>query len=175
MKKIITTVLALCLVFTMAVPAFADSGSITTAGGSSSVPVTLTTSAATFSVTVPTGFPISVSSDGTVTCASNLKIVNNSKGQIKVSSVAIEGKNSWTLVDFTTDFSKKAANTKEFGFKLEGKNVPSSGTADISSFAAIDGNGGEMALTYDANIAVQATELVDAKIADAVFTIGWNN
>lgn len=172
MKKLMAAVLALTMIAAMAVPACADN-TISTAGGTSTVPVTLTTTAATFSVTVPTAFPISVAADGDVTCADNLMITNNSNGQIKVSGVQLTGKNGWSLVDFTTDFAKKAANTKEFGFKLQGINVPSSGRADISSFTAIDGNT-SLDVIYDATVAVQASALTDSEIASVVFTIGWN-
>ena len=104
MKKILAAILALTMVFTLGVTAFADN-SISTAGGTSSVPVKLTTSAAVFSVTVPTAFPVNVASDGTVTVADNLEITNNSKGQIKVTGVTVTGKNGWSLVAFDKDFT----------------------------------------------------------------------
>ena len=175
MKKILTALLALTMVFALSVPAFADGGTISTAGGTSSVPVTLTTAGASFSVTVPTAFPVNVAANGTVTVADNLKIVNNSKGQIKVTSVVLNGANSWSVVDYATDFSKQKADTKAFGFKLQGKNVAAGGVADISGFTAVDGNGGELPISYDANIAVQSSAMTDATIASAVFTIGWNS
>lgn len=173
MKKLMALVLVLTLITAMAVPACADN-TIETSGGTSTVPVTLSTTAATFSVTVPTAFPVNVGADGTVTVADNLKITNNSNGQIKVSSVEISGKNGWSLVDFGTDFTKKPTDTKQFGFKLMGKNVPVGGSADMSVFTAIDGKT-SLGISYDSTVAVQSSAHSGTEIASVIFTIGWAN
>ena len=182
MKKFLSGLLAVAMIASLAVTACADSEGITqtVAGDTSTVPVKLTTTAATFSVTVPTQFPVNVASDGTVTCADNLKIVNHSKGQIKVTSVKVSGQNDWKLVDYTTDFTKKAADTKEFGFQIMGDNVPTSGDAVLTHFTVINGaenttEGTSLNIPYKATIAVQSTAISEAEIATVVFTIGWNN
>ena len=99
MKKIISSLLVLCLCLSVAVPAFATD--LTTAGGNSSVPVTLTSTAATFSVTVPTALPITVAADGSVTTADDVKIINNSPGAVKVTNMTISS-DDWTEVNYDT-------------------------------------------------------------------------
>ena len=52
------------------------------------------------SVTVPTVLPIAVGTDGTVSTATDAKIVNNSFGAVKVNSVSIEAAQGWSLAAF---------------------------------------------------------------------------
>lgn len=172
MKKLLSVFLALTMILALAVPAFADD--ITTSGGTSTVPITLSAAPAAFSVTVPTSFPVDVQSDGRIIYATSLMLFNNSNGQVKVTSVQVTGKNEWSLVDYSTDFSKLPANTKQFGFTLCGKPVSSTGEADLSGFSVINGNS-SFIIPYEANIAVQSAKLKDVQIADVVFTIAWNS
>jgi hypothetical protein len=139
--------------------------------GQNTVPVTLTATAATFSVTVPTSLPVSLSADGTVTTATNCKITNNSTGQIKVSAVAINDANSWTKVAFSTDFNAIKVNTKQYALKINEKES----TSDIlGTFSAIDGGGASTSITYDAKVVAPSSAISNATIANVVFTIGWN-
>ena len=172
-KKAVSLILALALVMSLGISAFADGGEITEAGGSSSIPVTLTCQAAQFSATVPTAFPLSVDSYGEISYASNLKIVNNTNAQIKVASASVEGSNGWTLNDFTDDYTVIKTNAKKFGFRLQGKNVPVSGTCDVSGFGIIDG-GDELAVTYEAALTNQSAAVSGAEIAKVVITLAWN-
>ena len=59
--------LSAVLAMSIASPALADT--VTTAGANSSVPVQVSSTAPNFNVTVPTGLPVAVAADGTVTCA----------------------------------------------------------------------------------------------------------
>ena len=72
----------------------------TSSGGTGTSSVTLSSTAdgsiggdpaaTKMSVTVPTVLPIAVGTDGTVSTATDAKIVNNSFGAVKVNSVSIE-------------------------------------------------------------------------------------
>ena len=82
-SKIMSGLLVCGLMASLAVPTFA--ADISTSGGSQEVPAVLDAEAATFSVTVPTSLPISVSATGEVTTADDVKIVNNSHGAVDYS------------------------------------------------------------------------------------------
>ena len=109
MKKILSSVLALCLAASMAVPAFADGPSASDetavgADGTGTSRVMLTigdgdnddapgSGNGNFSVTVPTVLPFVVDNDGTVHVATNAKIINKSNGPVEVAGVAATGAN----------------------------------------------------------------------------------
>ena len=105
MKKFLALVLSLCMVFSLA--AVASAAEIDANGGSGSTPVYLSSTAdgsiggdpaaTKMSVTVPTVLPIAVGTDGTVSTATDAKIVNNSFGAVKVNSVSIEAAQGWSL------------------------------------------------------------------------------
>ena len=112
MKKNITRILSLCLVLAMcfSMAAFASAAAVTSDGGSATSSITLSSaadgtlggdSAATaMSVTVPTVLPIAVGTGGTVTTATDAKIINNSFGSVKVNSVTIDAARNWFLTAF---------------------------------------------------------------------------
>ena len=112
MNKNFNRILALCMALVMcfSLTAFASAAEITADGGSATSNVTLSStadgslngdSAATaMSVTVPTVLPIAVGTDGTVTTATDAKIVNNSFGAVKVDSVTIDAARNWYLTAF---------------------------------------------------------------------------
>ena len=151
-RKIIALALALVMaVSTLGVSALA--ADIETAGGTGSVPVTLTVpegGGATFSVTVPTVLAISVNADSTTTCATTAKIVNNSTGSVKVSGIAVAGQNGWETVDFDSMIvANEKINAKRVALQI---NAEKTTGADAISFAganwaAINGLGGELAVS----------------------------
>ena len=172
-SKFVTLMLVLTLCLSLAVPTFADASEIGTAGGTGTSTVTLSAAASTFSVTVPTTLAISVAADGTVTCATEARIVNNSHGQVEVTGVAIAGQNGWTVVDYTGDLSGVAVNTKRLALKLNDKLAVSQVGQIAGTFGVIDGGASSAAITYAANIPAQS-EAVSATAASITFTIGWH-
>ena len=179
-RKIIALALALVMaVSTLGVSALA--ADIETAGGTGSVPVTLTVpegGGATFSVTVPTVLAISVNADSTTTCATTAKIVNNSTGSVKVSGIAVAGQNGWETVDFDSMIvANERINAKRVALQINAEKT--TGADDISfagaNWAAINGLGGELAISYDAKVAPQIAECADQEIVHVVFTIGCND
>lgn len=117
-SKIIALCLALCMMCTFSVTAFA--AEVDTSGGEGSTPVNLTTTndglidtdgdgildapgAVTptkMSVVVPTVLPMAMSEDGVVVTADNCKIINNSYGAVRVKSVTISAASDWNLTKF---------------------------------------------------------------------------
>ena len=117
-KKIVSLVLAICMMASLAIGASA-ANTVDTSGGTGTSSVTLSSTAdgsiggdpaaTKMSVTVPTVLPIAVGTDGTVSTATDAKIVNNSFGAVKVNSVSIEAAQNWHL----TAFGDKATLARE--------------------------------------------------------------
>ena len=108
-KKIISLVLAICMLASLAISASA-ANTVDASGGTGTSSVTLSSTAdgsiggdpaaTKMSVTVPTVLPIAVGTDGTVSTATDAKIVNNSFGAVKVANVSIEAAQGWSLAAF---------------------------------------------------------------------------
>lgn len=171
-SKIISMFLAISMILGCMSCAWA--ADITTSGGSATTPVELTATALTFSVTVPTSLSVNVSANGTVTTATNAKIINNGAGPVKVASVTAEAVSPWTLDawDASDNLSGKKVNTKEFALSIQGAGVKANGScaAEFDSIAAND----EISFTYNAHVAPQATAISGQQMAKVVFTIGWD-
>ena len=95
-KKIISLVLAICMLASLAISASA-ANTVDASGGTGTSSLLRLSSTADgsiggdpaatkMSVTVPTVLPIAVGTDGTVSTATDAKIVNNSFGAVKVNS-----------------------------------------------------------------------------------------
>lgn len=164
---------ALALAFVVgaivSLPAFATD-QVNSPGELSSA-VDLSAEAATFSVAVPTRLTIDIAADGTVTTANNAAIVNNSNGPVKVSAISVQPKNGWALAAWGKDFSGTPTGTKEFTMQLNGENVAENGAVPLDGFPIIHG-GDRLALTYDADAAVQSSS-VSEEIAEVVITVDW--
>ena len=195
MKKIISSVLSLCLAATMAAPAFAAAPSAaaeTPIGsdgtGTSQVMLTIGegdgadtpgSGNGAFSVTVPTVLPFVVDHDGTVHVATNAKITNKSNGPVEVAGVAATGANGWAIAANGTDFSRVPVDSRQFTFTLNGDNFSAAATSVASNLSlgaawtSINGGSGELALPYNGTFAIQSTN-VSAKVADVVFTVQWD-
>lgn len=199
MKKITTTILALAMILSLSVSAFAAAPSaatqttpgITTSGGTDTTEVQLVigtgdgtsdsgSGSGAFSVTVPTVLPFAVANDGTVSVASNAKIINGSNGPVKVTSVTATGANGWAIVANGTNFKTVPMNTKSFTLTLNGDNFPAAATNTASalsltgaSWPSIAGDNGELALIYSGAFASQTSNL-NVKVADVVFTVAWD-
>lgn len=199
MKKITTTILALAMILSLSVSAFAAAPSaatqttpgITTSGGTDTTEVQLVigtgdgtsdsgSGSGAFSVTVPTVLPFAVANDGTVSVASNAKIINGSNGPVKVTSVTATGANGWAIVANGTNFKTVPMNTKSFTLTLNGDNFPAAAANTASalsltgaSWPSIAGDNGELALIYSGALASQTSNL-NVKVADVVFTVAWD-
>ena len=70
-----------------------------------------------FSVTVPATLPLVVDEAGKVYVAS-ASIVNNSTGDVKVSSVSVTSKNGWEFVPYSTNMAKAKVDATQVGFTI---------------------------------------------------------
>lgn len=183
-KKLIALTLAAVLAFAMGISAAAEDGQQVTGegGGEGQVPVELTQSATTFDVTVPTVLPIYVDGNGNVTTAEDVYIVNNGYGMVEVSGLEISGSNGWATVDFGTDMTKVPVNTKQLGMEINGNETTGADVIefDASKFAIMDGigtsteDGNKAEITYDAVVPAASDAIVNAAVANVVFTIEWH-
>ena len=173
-NKVLSLILALVLSVGVAIPVCA--ASITTDGGSSTVPVELTVTTATFSVTVPTALPVTVDGSGVVTTATDAKIVNNSHGAVKVTNMTIEGVGDWVICNYdSTDMTKEKAGAKKIAMMINGDKTTADDTITFTpaNFPKMDGaNAGdtdELGITYSAKLPAQITEITKETIANVVF------
>ena len=128
-KKIISLVLAICMLASLAISASA-ANTVDASGGTGTSSVTLSSTAdgsiggdpaaTKMSVTVPTVLPIAVGTDGTVSTATDAKIVNNSFGAVKVANVSIEAAQGWSLAAFgdKATLAHEKVNANKFGFQI---------------------------------------------------------
>ena len=165
----------------------ANSGTISSPG-TGSTPVTLTAAASTFNVTVPTSIPLVVGADSKVTSPSDVKIINNSAGPVKVTAIAMND-GAWTMTDYNGgDRSKLAAEkvgSNKLGLSLTvGGNTAASSTNGSQS-PAIDstkwritgkntGNN-ELPITVGAIASAVSIKIENAvTAANVVFTVAWD-
>ena len=165
LRKPVTMLLALCMVFTLAVGACADD--ITFSGGSATSPVNLTTTnegigggdggegtttPTRMSVTVPTALPMAMSDDGTVVTASDCKITNNSYGAVRVRSVSISAAAGWNLTAFGDKSSlageKVDSNKLGFAMSIGGGAQAALAEAGIQLFGGVTGAADEAVADY---------------------------
>ena len=203
MKKNFTRILSLCMALVMcfSLTAFASAAEVTSDGGSATSSVTLSStadgslngdSAATaMSVTVPTVLPIAVGTDGTVTTATDAKIINNSYGSVKVNSVTIDAARNWYLTAFgdksTLAHEKVDSNKLGFALAIGGGEQKATTSKDSASqqllTAAIDGctmsgvgdtAANSVAIEYDAIVTPVSTAVTNSQVASVLFVITWN-
>ena len=78
----------------------------------------LSCSACALNATVPASLPISVSSNGTVSTATNMKISNYDSNPVKISSMNVTAQNGWEIGGQYSAM-KAAINDKIFAIALE--------------------------------------------------------
>ena len=198
-KRMIALCMAVVMCLSMA--AFASAAEISSDGGSATSSVTLSStadgsldgdSAATaMSVTIPTVLPIAVGTDGTVNTATDAKIVNNSYGAVKVSSVTIDAARNWTLTAFgdKSTLAHEKVDSNKFGFALSigGGAQKATNSSDAASqkllTSAVEGcymsgNGdleaNSVTIDYDAIVTPVSTAVTYTAVASVLFVITWD-
>lgn len=139
------------------------------------VPFKLAQTGTTFSVTLPASLPVAVDSKGEVTTASNLRIINNSFGPVKVESAQIKPVDGWVISPWGTDYKAKKVGLKEVSFKFNDNEVDTSGAVSTANLRSIVGEGGTLPLTYESDISVQKDRIDNEVIATLLLTVGWDN
>ena len=198
-KKIVSLVLAVCLMASLAIGASA-ANTVDASGGTGTSSVTLSSTAdgssgdpaaTKMSVTVPTVLPIAVGTDGTVSTATDAKIVNNSFGAVKVANVSIEAAQGWNLTAFgdKATLAKEKVDSNKFGFQIalgngekkltDNKNASKQTLLD----AAVEGcymsgvgdtSANTVAITYDAIVTPVSEAVTNTAIASVLFIIAWD-
>ena len=199
-KKIVSLVLAVCLMASLAISASA-ANTVDASGGTGTSSVTLSSTAdgsiggdpaaTKMSVTIPTVLPIAVGTDGSVSTATDVKIVNNSFGAGKVANVSIEAAQGWNLTAFgdKATLAKEKVDSNKFGFQIalgngekkltDGKNASKqtlltdaiegcfmSGVGDTSA--------NSIGITYDAIVTPVSEAVTNTAIASVLFIIAWD-
>ena len=199
-KKTISLILAICMIASLAISASA-ANTVDASGGTGTSSVTLSSTAdgsiggdpaaTKMSVTVPTVLPIAVGTDGTVSTATDAKIVNNSFGAVKVNSVSIEAAQNWHLTAFgdKATLAHEKVDSNKFGFQIALGN----GAAQITDNkdaskqtlldAAIEGcymsgagdqTANSVEVTYDAIVTPVSEAITNTSIASVLFVIAWD-
>lgn len=177
MKKILSLILSLSMVFALSVSALAASE--ISAGGDAESAVKLDAAAATFSVTVPTSLDMALAADGTVTCATNAKIVNNGYAPVEVTAIAVNDATGWTKVAFSdaTTFKTYKVDSKQYAMKIGTEGNLQDASTGLSAAGGIIGTdidgGTDLAFSYDGLISSFSETTNNQTVATVVFTVGW--
>ena len=199
-KKIISLVLAICMMASLAIGASA-ANTVDTSGGTGTSSVTLSSTAdgslggdpaaTKMSVTVPTVLQIAVGTDGSVATASDAKIVNNSFGAVKVNSVSIEAAQGWNLTAFgdKATLAKEKVDSNKFGFSISLGNGAAQVTDNKNASkqtlldAAVEGcfmsgvgdtSANSIGIAYDAIVTPVSEAVTNTAIASVLFIIAWD-
>ena len=204
LRKPVTMLLALCMVFSLAVGACADD--ITASGGSATSPVNLTTTndgigggeggggtvtPTRMSVTVPTALPMAMSDDGDVLTADNCRITNNSYGAVRVASVSISAASGWNLTAFgdKASLAGEKVDSNKLGFAMSiggGAQVATSTDEATQSLITApiagcymtgvgDSSRNSVAIDYNAIVTPLSSAVEGANVANVVFVIEWDD
>ena len=126
--------------------------------------------AANIDATVPASLPITVSSNSTVTTATNAVIHNYGSSPIIVSSINVTAENGWSLT--TKDAAASASiGAKVISMGFNGSWMDASGAVDTSSFNRISSSG-TLNLSYDAKTPGVVTAESSSTAATATFVVG---
>ena len=204
-KKIVSLVLAICMLASLAISASASElpadNMVGESGGTGTSSVTLSSTAdgsiggdpaaTKMSVTVPTVLPVAVGTDGTVSTATDSKIINNSYGAVKVANVSIEAAQGWNLTAFgdKATLAKEKVDSNKFGFQIalgngekkltDNKNASKQTLLDTAVEGCYmsgvgDTSANTVAIAYDAIVTPVSEAVTNTAIASVLFIIAWD-
>lgn len=204
-KKTISLILAVCMLASLAISASAmelpSGNTVGESGGTGTSSVTLSSTAdgsiggdpaaTKMSVTVPTVLPVAVGTDGTVSTATDAKIINNSYGAVKVANVSIEAAQGWNLTAFgdKATLAKEKVDSNKFGFQIAlgngEKKLTDNKNASKQTLlgAAVEGcfmsgvgdpSANTATITYDAIVTPVSEAITNTAIASVLFIIAWD-
>ena len=199
-KKIVSLILAICMIASLAISASA-ANTVDASGGTGTSSVTLSStadgsiggdpSATKMSVVVPTVLPIAVGTDGSVATASDAKIINNSYGAVKVNSVSIEAAQGWSLAAFgdKATLAHEKVNSNKFGFQIvlgngekkltDNKHASKQTLLDTAIGGCFmsgvgDTSANSIGIAYDAIVTPVSEAVTNTAIASVLFIIAWD-
>ena len=127
-----------------------------------------------FSVTVPATLPLVVDEAGKVYVAS-ASIVNNSTGDVKVSSVSVTSKNGWEFVPYSTNMARAKVDAKQVGFKINSSETSKTGDSEVFTLAApwTVKEADALSIDYDAVVSAVSQPVTGQEIMSVVFVLEW--
>ena len=127
-----------------------------------------------FSVTVPATLPLVVDESGKVYVAS-ASIVNNSTGDVMVSSVSVTSKNGWEFVPYSTNMAKAKVDAKQVGFKINSSETSKTGDSEVFTLAApwTVKEADALSINYDAVVSAVSQPVTGQEIMSVVFVLEW--
>ena len=127
-----------------------------------------------FSVTVPATLPLVVDESGKVYVAA-ASIVNNSTGDVKVSSVSVTSKNGWEFVPYSTNMEKAKVDAKQVGFKINSSETSKTGDSEVFTLAApwTVKEADALSINYDAVVSAVSQPVTGQEIMSVVFVLEW--
>lgn len=127
-----------------------------------------------FSVTVPATLPLVVDEAGKVYVAS-ASIVNNSTGDVMVSSVSVTSKNGWEFVPYSTNMAKTKVDSKQVGFKINSSETSKTGDSEVFTLAApwTIKEADALSINYDAVVSAVSQPVTGQEIMSVVFVLEW--
>lgn len=181
-KSVLSLVLALVLMLSMGVTAFAAEGdpvAVETAGATGETAVEVTIQATNFRATVPFVLPVDLAADGTITKAQSgiASIINECPlGGIVVVGLELVEANGWTLDEFTADFKNMKVNSLKYGFQINTENIdPTTKTVALAEGNwGVIANGGSLPIEYDAKLPGFSQAVPTTKIGGVVFTLDFD-
>ena len=202
MKKLVSLILAVCLMASLAIGASAaEPTTVDVSGGTGTSSVSLSSTsdgtldgdpaATKMNVTIPTILPIAVGTDGTVTTATDIRITNNSFGAVKVDNVKVEAGTGWKLTAFGSKdtLAHEKVNSNKFGFQLaigggaaaatDNKNASKQTLLDTAIEGCYmsgvgDTSANSIGITYDAIVTPVSEAVTNTAIASVLFIIAWD-
>ena len=202
MKQLVSLLLAVCLMASLAIGASAaEPTTVDVSGGTGTSSVSLSSTsdgtldgdpaATKMNVTIPTILPIAVGTDGTVSTATDAKIVNNSFGAVKVNSVSIEAAQGWSLAAFgdKSTLAHEKVNSNKFGFQIslgngekkltDNKNASKQTLLDSAVEGCFmsgvgDTSANSIGIAYDAIVTPVSEAVTNTAIASVLFIIAWD-
>ena len=124
-----------------------------------------------FSVPVPAVLPLE---DGEVYGAT-AAIVNNSTGEVQISSVSLSAENGWSIAPFSMNTAHEKVDAKRIGFSLQDIATKIGGdneTLEIPETWTID-EGNTLELAYDAIVTALSQPVSETNVLSAIFVIKW--
>ena len=202
MKKLVSLLLAVCLMASLAIGASAaEPTTVDVSGGTGTSSVSLSSTsdgtldgdpaATKMNAPIPTILPIAVGTDGTVTTATDIRITNNSFGAVKVDNVKVEAGTGWKLTAFGSKdtLAHEKVNSNKFGFQLaigggaaaatDNKNASKQTLLDTAIEGCYmsgvgDTSANSIGITYDAIVTPISEAVTNTAIASVLFIIAWD-
>ncbi len=127
-----------------------------------------------FSVTVPATLPLVVNENGQ-SYSSDVVILNNSSGDIKITAVTVNSCSDWVIVPYSTNMANEKVDSNCVGFKINDLSTTQTGTTETLALPApwTVPKQGTLPLEYDARVSASSKAFTNECILEIVFVVKW--